>query len=300
MAMTKLTLSMGVMSAQVKLLKAVKGEDDEQDVETRTVCAGTDDEPHAPTRVNSLYRCSHCKTERSSYHPFKRGKELADGTFELVDISAAAEVDRSITHELGFLAVPLDSFEATAVPSGNVYYVLPDGKPEIYAAIRDVMRSMSDEVAWVAQWAPRSAATPIRALFMGDLLAIQQYAWPRMLKDRPLIAPHTTAEAVIELGKVIAADSKVAWSIDTFVDTRKAALAERIAAVTSARSAVPTGVDGAQALLLSMQEYVAARDSAKPKPARKPAAKKPAAVKATAPPRKRTTRKRTTVKEDAA
>lgn len=307
---TKITIQIGPYSASARILTAVR---DETESELKTVCEGLPStvdivdgvetvisHAHPAGKVNSLYRCSACEREERSYHPFPRGRENLDGTFTVLttDELATAEVDDTVKKTLTFFACDRAQVEARSIPNGKFYYVGPDRDPKFYALVRDLMRDAPEDVAWITQWAYRSAPITVRAVFVGDLLAIQQLAGPETVVAPPALDLPSYNPAYLAHAVEVIDTLRVEFDPHTFVDTRKTKIAEMLAnaaSIVPIAHAASTSVDASSdALLTSLEswakEHKAARKPVTVKPARRrkaPVAK----VTEIAAPRKRPAKK---------
>lgn len=273
------TMTLNLMSAPVKVTSAVKSEDDETSL--KTVCAGTEEAKHAPFKVNSIYRCSHCEREHSSWHPYERGRDNGDGTFTVVAkdaiAAAAQDVDKSVFDSLNFLPVNREQFEATAVPTGKFYFLAPKGNPLFYAAIRETMRAAKDDT-FVTEWAYRTAVSPVRAVLMGDLIAIQQYAYAEQVLQRPEVPPVDVDPKMLALAGQMVEGMRIVWDTKTFTDVRKSKLAALIAEASGETvSAGSTDVEAASKLVAELEAFLAEQAPQKAPTKRKPRTKKVAA-----------------------
>jgi non-homologous end joining protein Ku len=316
---TKITIQIGPISAPGKVLTAVRDEDDS---DLRTVCVGkkpsddeiatakalgleVEDNSHAAVRVNQFFICPQCERREKSYHPYPRGKDNGDGTFDVLtpEQIASAGASKDEQELLAFLPVKKEN-AGGMVPHGKFYYVGPQAQPHMYGLLRDVVRRTEDTHVWVTRWAYRSAANTVRAVVLGDMLAIQQIALPEQVVAPPQLNLPDYDPRYLDSALSLVDLLAVEFNPATFPDVRKAKLAEILlgADKVAAGAAPSTPVQGNDdALLLSMQafldqrtETVGAAGQTLAKRTRKSPAKAPAKAAGVPTPRKRAARKPTT------
>lgn len=274
----KVTMEIGPITAPAQILTAVR---EEKDGDLKTVCQGEGDKKHAATRVNSVYRCSGCGREESSYHPFPRGRAKLDGTFTVLTKEQLAEAEASTDAKtkLALLPAPRDQVERLTVPNGNFYYVGPRENPAYYKLLRDIMLMTSDRYTWVTEWAPSTAASLVRVQFVGDVLALQQLARPSEMVAPPLLDLPDYKPAFLEMALGLVDSMRIEFEPTTFTNTRKRKIAEMLAqaGAGSVESVVSTLVDPAQALFADLQKWADERGlsvGGKQEAEAKPAARK--------------------------
>lgn len=283
----KVALKVGPFVEQSRILTAVRGDDEE--TELRTVCVGkkpSDDEiaaatarallddtveipkdtTHAPVRVGQFYICPECERKEKSFHPFPRGRDNGDGTFTVLTAEdlANADVSEDVKKTLTLLPTDRLEFESQMVPSGKCYYVGPEGRGETYALIRDLIRATEADTVWTTQWAYRTAANPIRAVLFGDVVGIQQYAWPDRLVAPPQLNLPAVDKRFLDAALGVAQVLRVEFDPHTFTDVRKSKIAELLASATTVTAGVtaastPVESTSSDALLISLQQWVAER-----------------------------------------
>jgi non-homologous end joining protein Ku len=156
---TGVSLTLGLISTTVRVESAKEGV-----TSLNQICEGQPNHPdHAPSTVNSKLACPACGPI-TDVSLIKRGRPSGDG-FMVVDpaqIEAlksenTAQYKKSIT--LG--AHPRDQFELETVRGEKLYYLVPDGTPDMYATILEAVKTTPD-VALCGLWTPRSAASLFR------------------------------------------------------------------------------------------------------------------------------------------
>lgn len=287
---------MGPYSAPGKVLTAVRDDDDSTDL--RTVCIGPENEPekaHDPVRVNGLFRCPvpTCGREERSFWPFPRGQERPEGGYKVLTTEQLAELGASKDEKetITLFSADRDKVDALALPDGKFYYVgLGKGTgSENYSLIRDVIKA-TPEKAYLAVWAYRTSARIVRVVLVGDVMGIQQIAWPAQVVEPPNVATPSYDQRFLPIALATADIIKVDFDPTTFVDVRKQKLTELLAGVgVSAAGAVSTPVQqdtgSTDALLAEMARWVAERGGSVVLGEQTPEKK---------PPRKRAPRKATT------
>lgn len=278
------TLSLQLVTAQVKVESAVKSDEDKE-TETKTVCEGDPDKgfaAHAAAKVNARYRCSSCGREHSSYHPYPRGRDNADGTYTVIpqaelDAAKAGE-DKTVFTQINLVPVDRATFEENMVPSGKVYYLKPKGAVLPYAAIREAIRLRPDDV-FVSEWAYRTAVNVVRVVLMGDVIAIQQYAWQDAVLPKPVIPQVDLAPEMLALATQVVDGARIEWDPARFTDIRKSTIAKLLAEASGGDSPAAPARDDANSLMAELEAFLASQAAPAPvKKARKPRTKKPAAV----------------------
>lgn len=294
MADRKTALTMGLLSVPVRVVGASK-EDNESDL--KTLCCG-EGTAHKPVRVKQKYVCPSCGHERSSYHGWPRGTDNGDGTFTPVSAEAlnSAQVDSDLKTKIDLVFCPREQVDAYAIPNGKVYYLPPDtaAAAQLYAVLRDVIAAVEEERSAIAIWAYSTAPMYVRLVRMGDLLAIQQLAWPKSIVERPLAPAADYDERLMTTAMMIPDLLTTDFDPETFVDTRKVKIAEAIAAAGPVQGgeadAAVTSVSGARDMVSDLEAWVASKQGKAVSGAvqtapKKRAARKPA-KKAAAPERK--------------
>lgn len=284
----KVTIQIGPISASAKVLTAVR---DETESDLKTVCVGDTDDPHDAAKVNSQFKCSACERTERSYHPYPRGRDNGDGTFTVIsreDHAEASKLSADVLETLTFFPAPREQVEKLSLPYGKVYRVGPTAlRPEMYGLCRDIMRQLSDRFIFVTQWAPKSAPMWVQAIFMGDLIGIQQLAEPASVVAPPEVNLPDYDERFLNMGVLAAETLVIDFNPHTFVDTRKTKIAELLAGTGSVAALSPgatsTGVDATEAQLVSLEAWVtqnsktvgaAGKTAKKPTRSRRPAAAK--------------------------
>lgn len=276
------TLSLGLVSAQVKVESAVR--DDSKETELKTVCAGSTETEHPPAKVNSLYRCSYiapdgvpCGREHSSYHPYSKGRDNGDGTYTVIDTAALEEAtateDKSAFTTLQFVPVNRGEFDTRMVASGKVYYLKPKGAVLPYAAIREIIRSRPEDV-FVTEWAYRSVVTVVAAVVMGDVLAIQQYAFQDAVQAKPSIDPIDVDPAMLTMMSGLVESLRVEWDVTKFTDMRKSKIAALLNDAAGELGLPATSIDDQSSLLMAQLTAYLADNAPPAAPKRKAPAKR--------------------------
>ena len=158
---TGVSLTLGLISTTVRVEAAR-----ESATSLNQICEGQPGaKTHAPSTLNSKLTCPSCGpiTDASL---IKRGRPSGDG-FQVVDPARlatlksenTAQYKKSIT--LG--AHPRDQFELETAQGSKMYYLVPDGTPDMYATILQAVRANPD-VALCGLWTPRSAASLFRVI----------------------------------------------------------------------------------------------------------------------------------------
>lgn len=271
MASTKSTITVGLVTIPVRLEKAT----DDENTDTHTICAGSEDTPHDPTRVKMSVRCPSCETERSSVFAFpKRGHEV-DGKMVVISADELAQASGEPIKAMVPAFHPREKVYAATVASDSVQNVTPDrGGEKGYAALRHALTTHPDLVA-VAIWAPKSKNALWVLEVVGDRIVASKRAWPESVRVAPAI-PHADVSEVEQQMFAQLVESMVTdFDLLAYVDERKvgvqALIEKRLgSAVTLAEGAAPTVSAGGD-MLAALQASI---NAAQPK---KPVAKKAAA-----------------------
>jgi non-homologous end joining protein Ku len=149
------SLSLGLISTTVRVESARESE-----TSLNQICQGQPGQPsHAPSTLHQKLNCPACGPVVDT-SVIKRGRPSGDGflvvepaAIEALKSTNAEPYKKSIT--LG--AHPADAFDLETTRGEKMYYLVPDGTPDIYALMVDVVRS--SDVALCGLWTPRSVAS---------------------------------------------------------------------------------------------------------------------------------------------
>jgi non-homologous end joining protein Ku len=163
---------------------AVKDED--KDVSFSNVCTGHPpfSAEHAPSGVSQRLECKACKNDDKT--SFKKGRQVGtDYVLLTQEEIAGAEVGDDLKKEMTLFTHPASDFVGTTLPGGKAYAVEPAaGEADSYALFLAMIRETPD-LAYVTTWASRSKPALYRLLPFGDVLTVQQVAWPSSLAEMP-------------------------------------------------------------------------------------------------------------------
>ncbi len=277
----KVQIQLGLITIPVRLEKAT----DAAGSETKTVCAGTEENPHPPAAVKQSMGCTVCDITHSSHYPFPRGVPQGDG-FVVVSADELAAAAGSPIKSMTFRLHDRQEVFAATVASDSVQYVTPDrGGERAFAALRCSLSSKPGLVA-VTVWAPSTKNALWVLEVVNEQLVVSKRCWPEDVRTPPVVTPVEVPEVEQAMFDQFIEASVVEFDLSSYRDAaregRAALIAERSGeAQPLAAAAATTPVVGGGDLLSAIQASLKAVEPTKaaPKkkaPARKRAAKKPA------------------------
>lgn len=246
MADPKVDLILPPFRCPVRVVGAVTADDGG---DLHTVCQGSELESHPAVRVRSSLTCAVCNKAASSHYGFPKGRDNGDGTFtipsaaDLAGLTAPADVVKTIT----LMSSLRSEVDKHAVFHGKQYHLaVGEGRgQEQYGLIRDVIRNTGDQWAFWTVWAYRSVGNPIRVMLAGDVLTIQQFAWPAQVKMVPNVAVPPYDERLLPMAMQAAELTRVPFNLDTLVDTRALRRRELLDGAVTTAGAETTPVSAA-------------------------------------------------------
>lgn len=297
MAGTKFMLQVGLVSIATTAEPAV----DKESSDFKAVCLGTEENPHAASRVNTRMTCPICEIYHSSTHGFPhRAVERLDGlrvltSEEIDEAKGTPRTGREKPIELAFH--PREKVMGATVVGDSVQNIYPQkGAEKAYVALRETLALHPDLVACMI-WAPSSANALWTLDVLDNRILATKRAWPEAVRAPQAIPEvEVTADEIDFFSQLVDLNTS---DFDLSVYSDQAKL--KLKALADGGSASPEAVvSRAQTddLLASLQRSVETAMAAR-KPAKKTAAKKAPAKKA-APARKTAAKKTTTRKKVAA
>lgn len=240
---------------------------------------------HSPNKIKQALKCPTCENDDRT--TFIKGREKADGTFAIIgdaELEAVGEaVPADVKDSITLTSHPAEQVLEHTLTSGKVYYLGPGkGGEDAYPLLVEMLRERPN-LAFCTVWAPRSSPSMYRLGVYGDVLTLNQLAWPASVKQAPSVK--TAADPKMVAMALTLADQLTAdFDPESFKNTRAETLAAFVAAAEGVPGAVvPTTATAAKPKGNAMLDMLAAAVAASaPAAAAKPAPKKRAPRKTAA------------------
>lgn len=246
-------VSLGLIQFPVNVQSAVRSSD--------TYLSNACVNGHDPTPIKAPKTCPSCNsTDASTFvKARKEGKKLV--VLTEADLEAM-KPDDSVTKEMSFTVHPADEVAEHTQPHGSLYYLAPTGAGT-YNVVRDIVAG-SPDLAFVTEWAARSAPTLYLLTVVNGHLAIHGLAWPETMAEQPESITDTPKHAAL-LGAALPFVEQQVASFDpnAYRNRRTELLAEIVRKADG--TSVPTSVapvtprqSPEDALLAALQASIAA------------------------------------------
>jgi len=238
-----------------------------------TLCVGSADKPHPPDKPKQSSTCPTCGNADKA--TFTKGRPKGKDAYVLLTDQELAAIDAEVEAFKGerveLFPHPSEQVKAKTLPGGKVYYLTSDASTaEAYALIAAALKT-HPELTLCCRLALRTAVTMFALRTFGDVLVLEQLAWPADIKAMPMV-PTSFAEGALPLAEQLLASLTRPFDPAAYRDVKADKLAEIVAAkdpqAATAQAAVvelPTGGD----LMATLRAAVAA-NTPKPKRTRKP------------------------------
>lgn len=294
MAGTKGKIAVGLINIEVRLEKAT---DDEGGGDQHTVCTGTSESPHDPSRVKMKVGCPSCGIEHSSVFGYpERGREV-DGKVVLITAEEIAAASGAPIKTMVPTFHNREKVFAATVAADSVQNITPEkGSERQYIGLRNVLASHPEMVA-CAVWAPKTKNALWVLEVVGDRIVASKRCWPEDVRATPAVPVVEITEAEEDMFNRLVEGLVEDFDVARYVDQRKlgveALIQERLgnAVTLSPEAAATFAVSAGGDMLAALQASIDANTKkAGPKPAKKVAKKKAPAKKVAA--KRTTTRKK--------
>jgi non-homologous end joining protein Ku len=242
-----------------------------------TVCT----DGHDPIRVRQSVACPTCKA--ADRHGFFSARELPDGTLVLVPPDAVTPVAAELKEQIALSVHRAD--DVTLLAAGNVYHLKARSNTDTAYALIAQLVARRPDLAFLAQWAPRSNVSLYRLGVARGVLTLTALARPEQMRAAPAAPSLPAASPLLAAVEAFADAACIPFAEADYIDARKAALDAALAAVTPVAAGAAPDTSGPDATVTSLldrltaavTERAAAEQVAaapKPRAARKPRARK--------------------------
>lgn len=233
-----ITLSLGLISEQVKLTGAVdKSSGDEQ---LKTLCVGMDGTEHAPSAISSKYHCPTCGDIHDRTQ-LKKGRPSGDG-FVVVnpeDLNELkADTSEQFKKEVSLTAHPAEQVLNGTVSGDKRYYLQPEAAGQRFAVIRSLIAD-NPQYAFLAQYTVSARVSTYMARVEGDAILLEERT-PAALLPAPQIEAEPN-EAMLEMAEQLLGTLVTDFDASNYADTYTERLREMLdaAEVTEGDTTTP-------------------------------------------------------------
>lgn len=238
-------LVLGVITAPVSVVSATKRAES-----LSLIC----NQGHKPTKTRQNLFCPECQsTNRGA---FVKGKAMGD-TVIVVDEQqlAAVEAPDTVKKTITVTCHPANQLGDT-LPGEKAYFLKPDaGAEQAYPLLVELVRSRPD-VAYVTEWAARTAATFYRLQVFGDVLTLVELARPDTIADTPDVPATTIDPQMLQLAETIVAQITTDYDRDAYRDKRAELIEALITGGDATAVAVTTPAQTPSDLMAMLQAAV--------------------------------------------
>lgn len=243
-------LAFGLVGCTVTLYNAIEP-DKSGNV---TICQGPDSEnEHPPIKLRYPKVCEKCG--EIPQEQVRKAQVVGDEFIPLTDeeIAGARESDLELKKLAGLTPHPAAAVDESTVPGEKLYYLVPEGSADVYAAMRHLVVA-HPELAWMLRWTPRSRASQFRLVAFGEVLAFQERVHPDNVRSRPEVDAPDNPALIAMAEQVLALPGMVTdYDPETYADK----YGEKIAALVASK----TPVAGVTPLVAPSATPVAASDA---------------------------------------
>jgi non-homologous end joining protein Ku len=236
-----------------------------------TVC----DAGHDPIRVRQSVACPTCQA--ADRHGFASARELADGTLVLVPADTLAPVAPELKERIALSVHRAD--DVTLLAAGNVYHLKARASTDTaYALIAQLVATRPD-LAFLAQWAPRSRVGLYRLGVARGVLTLTALARPEQMRAAPAAPSLPAASPLLAAVEAFADAACTPFNEADYIDARAAALDAALAAITPVAAGSAPDTSGPDATVTSLLDRLTAAVAEKTAAEQAAAAPKPRAAR---------------------
>lgn len=185
-----------------------------------TIC----NQGHEPAKTRMRLYCPTCDSDDRS--AFVKGKAVGDEIIVIDEakLEALAPPD-DVKNTLTLTCHPVTQMGGTLVPGEKAYYLKAEkGADQGYALLVELIRSRTD-VAFVTEWAARTAASFYRVAIFGDALGLVELARPDTVVDTPAAPSVPIQQEMLDLANTFVDKVTTDYDPAAYRDVRSEAIA---------------------------------------------------------------------------